>query len=76
MDTPSIPQIKKIKIMCGCCAAPLSVFTAVVSEQECVYGVIPCACKGVPPAEPEKAKVIFLDYARAKRAERLKSKKK
>lgn len=61
--------------MCGCCTAPLTVFVAAVTELECTYGVIPCACKGVPPATPEKAKVIFLDYARARRSVANKKKK-
>lgn len=73
MDTPII---KKIKIMCGCCTSPLNVFVAAVTELECTYGVIPCSCKGVPPTQPEKAKVIFLDYARAKKAEARASKRK
>jgi hypothetical protein len=67
---------RKIRLICGCCAAPLDAFVVSVVAEETIYGIIPCKCKGIPPTPPEKARVIMLDFHRAKRVEMLKSKKK
>lgn len=67
---------RKLKLICGCCASPLEAFVFAITTEETVYGILPCKCKGVPPTPPEKAQVIMLDFHRAKRAERLKAKKK
>lgn len=74
----SEPTNKIIKLICGCCAAPMQAFVVSSTPVEEMFGIVPCICKGVTPIslrekevnsttnDKQLAQVLYMEFYRGK----------